>query len=402
MNVKPLLSRRIIIVVVALGAMTMAQARAADGKQQLLEIERAIEDSRAREQRSASDASDHQAEIERLRRDSVQKARVERRREAKIAALGRQLGAYGREEVSRERSLTARREELAASLTALQRIARKPPEAWLASPASAVDSVRSSILMGSLTQRLEADARRLGAQLDALRKLRTEIAAQKEDLANNSASLERERHELDQLIVRKGKARARLTSNAKREAGRLAKLVGEAKSLRALIATLEAGSAALTPSGTKPIPKPRAAPKRKNMQTFQSARGRMPFPVQGNILRGFNEPDAGRTRTKGIQIATLSGAQVLAPHDGEIVFAGRFRSYGQLLIIAHGGGYHTLVAGLSRVDVTVGQMLLSGEPVGRMAGENGTNPILYIEMRRNGAPFDPIPWLAALEHEVSG
>ena len=382
--------------------MTMAQARAADGKQQLLEIERAIEDSRAREQRSASDASDHQAEIERLRRDSVQKARVERRREAKIAALGRQLGAYGREEVSRERSLTARREELAASLTALQRIARKPPEAWLASPASAVDSVRSSILMGSLTQRLEADARRLGAQLDALRKLRTEIAAQKEDLANNSASLERERHELDQLIVRKGKARARLTSNAKREAGRLAKLVGEAKSLRALIATLEAGSAALTPSGTKPIPKPRAAPKRKNMQTFQSARGRMPFPVQGNILRGFNEPDAGRTRTKGIQIATLSGAQVLAPHDGEIVFAGRFRSYGQLLIIAHGGGYHTLVAGLSRVDVTVGQMLLSGEPVGRMAGENGKNPILYIEMRRNGAPFDPIPWLAALEHEVSG
>ena len=382
--------------------MTMAQARAADGKQQLLEIERAIEDSRAREQRSASDASDHQAEIERLRRDSVQKARVERRREAKIAALGRQLGAYGREEVSRERSLTARREELAASLTALQRIARKPPEAWLASPASAVDSVRSSILMGSLTQRLEADARRLGAQLDALRKLRTEIAAQKEDLANNSASLERERHELDQLIVRKGKARARLTSNAKREAGRLAKLVGEAKSLRALIATLEAGSAALTPSGTKPIPKPRAAPKRKNLQTFQSARGRMPFPVQGNILRGFNEPDAGRTRTKGIQIATLSGAQVLAPHDGEIVFAGRFRSYGQLLIIAHGGGYHTLVAGLSRVDVTVGQMLLSGEPVGRMAGENGKNPILYIEMRRNGAPFDPIPWLAALEHEVSG
>ena len=402
MNVKPLLSRRIIIVVVALGAMTMAQARAADGKQQLLEIERAIEDSRAREQRSASDASDHQAEIERLRRDSVQKARVERRREAKIAALGTQLGAYGREEVSRKRSLTARREELAASLTALQRIARKPPEAWLASPASAVDSVRSSILMGSLTQRLEADARRLGAQLDALRKLRTEIAAQKEDLANNSASLERERHELDQLIVRKGKARARLTSNAKREAGRLAKLVGEAKSLRALIATLEAGSAALTPSGTKPIPKPRAAPKRKNMQTFQSARGRMPFPVQGNILRGFNEPDAGRTRTKGIQIATLSGAQVLAPHDGEIVFAGRFRSYGQLLIIAHGGGYHTLVAGLSRVDVTVGQMLLSGEPVGRMAGENGKNPILYIEMRRNGAPFDPIPWLAALEHEVSG
>ena len=406
----------------ALGILLVSEARADDATvNQLDRIERAIENSRAREQRSARDASDLQAEIERLRYESVRKARLERRRESKVASLERELRGYRREAQARERELATRRDELAASLTALQRLSRKPPAALLASPASAVDSVRSSILIGSLSQRLQADATRLGAQLDALRRLRTEIAAKKNDLASNSANLERERRELDRLIARKAKARSRLSASAKREANRQAQLTGEAKTLRALVETITANTAkreaertraaraaklkemaALSAPASRLLPKPRAAPKRRPRQAFKSARGQMPFPAAGSIVSRFGESAIGRTRTKGLRIETLTGAQVVAPHDGEIVFAGRFRSYGQLLIIAHGGGYHTLVAGLSRIDVTVGQLLLAGEPVGRMAETSSKNPVLYVEMRRNGAPFDPLPWLAALEREVSG
>jgi septal ring factor EnvC (AmiA/AmiB activator) len=93
---------------------------------------------------------------------------------------------------------------------------------------------------------------------------------------------------------------------------------------------------------------------------------------------------------------------VVAPYDGEIVFAGQFRGYGELLIIAHGEGYHTLLAGMTRIYGVVGQRLLSGEPVGLMGEGSKGVPRLYVELRRNGAAINPVPWLAASERKVSG
>ena len=91
------------------------------------------------------------------------------------------------------------------------------------------------------------------------------------------------------------------------------------------------------------------------------------------------------------------------------MFAGPFRGYGQMLIISANGGYHVLLAGLTNIDGVVGQMVLAGEPVGRMgAQQQGNAPkgiggeSLYIEFRRNGVPVDPAPWFAALREKVSG
>jgi septal ring factor EnvC (AmiA/AmiB activator) len=85
-----------------------------------------------------------------------------------------------------------------------------------------------------------------------------------------------------------------------------------------------------------------------------------------------------------------------------VVFAGPFRAYGLLLIIEHSGGYHTLLAGLSRIDATVGQRLLSGEPVGIMDPAADASPSLYVELRRNGQPINPLPWLAARKGKANG
>lgn len=127
------------------------------------------------------------------------------------------------------------------------------------------------------------------------------------------------------------------------------------------------------------------------------------MPARGDILARYGQ----RRRTdgassKGITIGTRSAAQVVAPFDGRVAYAGKFRGYGQILIIEHGGRYHTLLAGMDRVEAVVGQWLLAGEPVGAMVTSPGIRPELYLELRRTGRPINPLPWLATNSEKVQG
>ena len=127
------------------------------------------------------------------------------------------------------------------------------------------------------------------------------------------------------------------------------------------------------------------------------------MPARGDVVaeygaRNGNDDEA----SKGITISARASAQVVAPFDGRVAYAGPFRGYGQILIIEHGGRYHTLLAGLERIDAIVGQWLLAGEPVGVMGGVAGSRPELYLELRRTGRPINPLPWLALTSDKVQG
>jgi septal ring factor EnvC (AmiA/AmiB activator) len=143
---------------------------------------------------------------------------------------------------------------------------------------------------------------------------------------------------------------------------------------------------------------------------FSDATGRLPTPAQGRQVLSFGEKTQFGGQSKGIVLETRQGAQVTSPCDGWIVYAGEFRSYGQLLIINAGGGYHILLAGLSQIDVQPGQFVLAAEPVGTMSGWSqkpqpaATNnaPVLYVEFRKDGRPVDPDPWWVAGHRKVQG
>ena len=136
---------------------------------------------------------------------------------------------------------------------------------------------------------------------------------------------------------------------------------------------------------------------------FSALQGQVSLPVSGRFKLRFGGKDDNGGVMLGDMVATQSGAIVTAPADGNVLYAGRFRSYGQLLILDAGGGYHVVLAGMSRISVALGQSVLSGEPVGAMgearvadtSAKNVTNaPELYVEFRKDGKPVDPAPWWA--------
>jgi len=134
---------------------------------------------------------------------------------------------------------------------------------------------------------------------------------------------------------------------------------------------------------------------------FANSQGLLPLPAQGRTLIRFGQLDMGGSPSKGVHIETRLAGQVVSPCDGSILYAGPFRTYGQLLIIDPGGGYHVVIAGMDRIQVAQGQFVLAGEPVATMGAETRSSekaparPILYIEFRRDQQSIDPAPWWSA-------
>jgi septal ring factor EnvC (AmiA/AmiB activator) len=127
------------------------------------------------------------------------------------------------------------------------------------------------------------------------------------------------------------------------------------------------------------------------------------MPVRGQLVLAYGQRALGADSvSKGISIQTRTQAQVVAPYDGQVVYAGKFRGYGQILIIEHDGRYHTLLAGLERIDAVAGQWILAGEPIGVMGSPQERSPELYLEFRHAGQPVNPLPWLATTDEKVQG
>jgi septal ring factor EnvC (AmiA/AmiB activator) len=164
----------------------------------------------------------------------------------------------------------------------------------------------------------------------------------------------------------------------------------------------------LAPAGASLVP---GSPGRiKPAIAFHQAKAMLPLPAQGRRVLSFGEKTQYGKLSPGLVIETRPNAQVISPCDGWVVYAGEFRSYGQLLIINAGGGYHVLVAGLSQINVGPGEFILAAEPVGTMGGEpnsaqpaaQSSKPVLYIELRKDGQPIDSEPWWAEGHQKVQG
>jgi murein hydrolase activator len=319
-------------------------------------------------------------------------------------------------------SLDSRRSEIVEVLAALQRAGRRAPPALLVRPEDALQSLRTAMLLGSVVPEMRAQAERLVGDLSELIGLRKAIGAERDQLAVDRDKIKGDQVQLASLVDERQRKQSAIEKDMEAEGARALTLSRQADSLQGLIAKMEqdlksAAKAAQTASlqGTpaalngKPNLKALKDPGRLSPAiAFASARGLFALPVNGVKIREFGGSDGVGGAEKGISLATRAGAQVTTPCDGWVVYAGPFRSYGQLLILNAGGGYHVLIAGMERISVNIGQFVLTGEPVATMGttsqvasiiAANASQPVLYIEFRKDGTPIDPGPWWAANEGE---
>ncbi len=343
----------------------------------LEDIERERKESETRSAELKRKAAELAREADETAHKMVAVAADARTREQAIADLGTQLAAMRAEEKKRSQGLESRRARLAELLGALERIARNPPEALMAYSHTPQDTLRSAMLLRAAIPKLEAEAQELRTSLDALARLKEQTTARQQALVRERRALDGKRKELAALVT-KQRALARTTRSRQADAEKHARnLASQAKDLRELLARIErdrkarAAMAAHRPPPPpgreahlvlRPPPAPSGLPHR-----ISRAHGRLVQPVVGRVAEHYGDREGFGSTAKGIRFATADGAQVVAPFGGEVVFAGPFRGYGPLLIIDHGEGYHSLLAGLGRIDAAVGQRLLAGEPVGIMA-----------------------------------
>jgi septal ring factor EnvC (AmiA/AmiB activator) len=349
-----------------------------------------------------------------LNQDLIDTAGRIRGVEAQVTATEARLRPLDDNERSIRKSLDGRRAVIGEVLAALQRMGHRPPPALISSPEDALQSVRTAMLLGAVLPEMRHEVEALANDLTALLNVRRQITAERDRLKNEVASLGNERTRMTALIAERQKQQAEREKALDAERTRAAQLGRQVDNLKDLIAKLEQGLDPATRaareaarSDTRPAMAAlhdagRLAP----AVAFTSLRGRVPIPVNGVKLKEYGAPDGVGGQEKGVSIATRAGAQVTAPADGWVVYAGPFRSYGQLLILNAGNGYHILLAGMERISVDLGQFVLTGEPVAVMGNGShiaailatgSSQPVLYIEFRKDGIPVDPGPWWAAGE-----
>lgn len=412
-----------------------------EAQKRLNETEQELHTSREQEQGLAQDIAALAEERARLNRELIEAASRVQASEAKLSETEGKLAELTDQVNVIRTSITERKTAIVKMLSAMQRIGRTPPPALVTRRDDALAMVRSAMLLAEVFPELKYQADNLSHELDGLVSLENGIREQRDAEKAETDRLAEDRTHADQLLEEKriklaqsqtALSQVRLAAQEQAAAvGNLSELIQklDQQIAKAEVAQYDAELAAeqalrakqqdqalavagnervveLKPDSTKVA---FASPDRmKPAIPFDSAKGSLALPAQGKRLKRFGDADDAGGTVKGISLQTRPEARITAPSDGWVVYAGPFRSYGQLLILNTGGGYHVLLAGMSRIDASLGQFVLTGEPVAVMAapGSQGRNensrPVLYVEFRKDGKPIDPDPWWAAASEKVQG
>ena len=414
-----------------------------EAKKRLDETEQQLQSSRAKEQGLTQGISTLTEERARLNTELIEAGNRVQASEAKLSETEAKLAELTDQVNVIKSSITERKETIVKMLMAMQRMGRTPPPALVTRRDDALAVVRSAMLLADVFPEIKYQADNLSHELEGMVSLETGIREQRDTEKQETDQLASEQAGLDRLCQAKkvklaqGEAElAQVKQSTAEQAQAVTDLNELIDKLDAQIAKVEVAQydaevaaeralrereqaqALATPANESVVEiKPEstklafASPDRmKPAMPFEAAKGSLRLPAAGRRTKHFGDAEPAGGTARGISLQTRKEARITAPSDGWVVYAGAFRSYGQLLIINAGGGYHVLLAGMSRIDVSLGQFVLAGEPIAMMGnsaapsqgGADSSRPVLYVEFRKDGRPIDPDPWWAEASEKVQG
>jgi septal ring factor EnvC (AmiA/AmiB activator) len=309
-----------------------------------------------------------------------------RKLEESLADGKTRLSALQKDKSKLEHKLFSEQDTVGGLVTAAQRFSRTSTPTMMVQ-SDPLEAARAARLMKTLIPLLHEKSATLRAEIAALDTLEKDIAAQQDKQQRALAAINAEEDKLGKLLEERRKALHQTEAEKNANSSEVARLTREAKNLDELVEKIE-----------RPRAKPARAEAEKTRTAGVSAAvpvGTAHSPVPGTVRTAFGETDDLGAPSKGITYNARSNARVVTPLAGTVRFAGPFHKYKHILIVEHAGGYHSLIAGLGRVDTVVGARVAAGEPVGTVDRTDTDDHPVYYELRRNGTPINPQKILVA-------
>lgn len=335
-------------------------------------------------------------------RDQAQQARVReaavatrvQQAEADIAAGQARIAIIDRLLGEQRAKLAAKQGPVARLMGALQGLAMRPAIISIVQPGSVDDLVHVRAVLASTLPVVRARTADVRAELAHTRRLQGQAALATRALAESRGRLETQRLALTRLEAEHRLRSRALGRDALFESDRAIALGERARDIVDLMDTI--GDQASTRASLAALPGPLLRPQRPgeaatpvDPRGWTAAAPPYRLPVAGRVVTGLGELSAAGVRSRGLTIETAPAAQAIAPAAGRVAFAGPFRAYGTIVILDHGGGWTSLVAGLASTNLRIGESLAQGSPIGR-AGR-GDAPRVTVELRRRDRAVDMTP-----------
>ena len=375
-------------------------ADATQAQEQMLAARREGEEARKRAEKLEARAREVIEKADRTASAAAAVAARIQEAEAALAAQQARIALIASQRAGLRARLAERQGPLARLTGSLQRLSRRPPLLALLRPGTVRDAVYMRALLDTLLPEVERRTADLRAEIERGRALERQARAAAEDLRTTEREMRARRARLAALesgqrlasreavgIAARESERALALAEKARDLGDLVEEMGKQGELRAQLAALPG-----------PIMRP---PRPEEAQVVDAAQFTPPpeglpiymLPTTGSVLSGFGEQAPGQARSGGLVLKTRAHAQAVSPAPGRVVFAGPYRGYERIVIIEHEGGWTSLVTGLARLDVDVGETVIAGSPIG-VTGPG--DPQVMVELRRDGEPVNPLQYIRSL------